>query len=80
MLAHGQISSLQHVMILIQENRSPDNLFQASAASPLGSSNPAAPVPSVPSTIFGGTSAPTAADDAAGTFAMDNVDSPPRVY
>ncbi len=27
--AHGQISSFQHVVLIIQENRSPDNLFQA---------------------------------------------------
>lgn len=27
-LAHAQISSFQHIILVIQENRTPDNLFQ----------------------------------------------------
>ena len=39
MLAHAQISSFQHVIIVIQENRSPDNLFQGLCTSPFGKSS-----------------------------------------
>jgi phospholipase C len=35
-LAHAQISSFQHVIVIIQENRSPDNLFQALCSPPFG--------------------------------------------
>src|ERR1039458_3871199 len=38
MLAHAQISSFSHVILVIQENRSPDNLFQGLCTSPFGSS------------------------------------------
>ncbi len=38
MLAHAQISSFQHVIVIVQENRSPDNLFQGLCTSPFGSS------------------------------------------
>jgi phospholipase C len=36
--AHAQISSFQHVIVIIQENRTPDNLFQGLCTSPFGSS------------------------------------------
>ncbi len=34
--AHAQISSFQHVLILVQENRTPDNLFQGLCKMPFG--------------------------------------------
>jgi phospholipase C len=37
-LAHAQISSFQHIIIVIQENRSPDNMFQGLCTSPFGTS------------------------------------------
>ena len=36
MLAHSQISSFQHVIVIVQENRSPDNLFQGLCTPPFG--------------------------------------------
>jgi phospholipase C len=36
--AHAQISSFKHVIVIIQENRSPDNLFQGLCSSPFGTS------------------------------------------
>jgi len=39
MFAHAQISSFQHVIIVFQENRSPDNLFQGLCSAPFGTSN-----------------------------------------
>src|SRR5580700_9464303 len=38
MLAHAQISSFSHVIIIVQENRTPDNLFQGLCSSPFGTS------------------------------------------
>src|SRR5271166_2823917 len=38
-LVHAQISSFQHIIIVIQENRSPDNMFQGLCTSPFGNSN-----------------------------------------
>ncbi len=35
--AHAQISSFQHVIVIVQENRTPDNLFQGLCTSPFGS-------------------------------------------
>jgi phospholipase C len=35
-LAHAQISSFQHVIVIVQENRSPDNLFQGLCTPPFG--------------------------------------------
>ncbi len=37
--AHAQISSFKHVIVVVQENRSPDNLFQGLCTSPFGTSN-----------------------------------------
>ena len=36
--AHAQISNFQHVVVIVQENRTPDNLFQGLCAFPYGSS------------------------------------------
>ncbi len=38
MLAQAQISSFQHVIVIVQENRSPDNLFQGLCTPPFGNS------------------------------------------
>jgi len=35
--AHGQIASFQHVIVIVQENRTPDNLFQGLCKPPRGS-------------------------------------------
>jgi phospholipase C len=35
-LAHAQISSFKHVIVIVQENRSPDNLFQGLCTPPFG--------------------------------------------
>jgi phospholipase C len=35
-LAHAQISSFQHVIVVVQENRTPDNLFQGLCTPPFG--------------------------------------------
>jgi len=37
-LAHAQISTFQHVVIIFQENRTPDNLFQGVCVPPFGTS------------------------------------------
>jgi phospholipase C len=37
-LAHAQISSFSHVIIIVQENRTPDNMFQGLCKPPFGSS------------------------------------------
>ena len=34
--AHAQISNFQHVVVIFQENRTPDNLFQGLCAAPYG--------------------------------------------
>jgi phospholipase C len=36
MIAQGQVSSFQHVVVIVQENRTPDNLFQGLCATPRG--------------------------------------------
>ena len=36
LVAHAQISSFQHVVVIVQENRTPDNLFQGLCAAPYG--------------------------------------------
>ncbi|HEY1676288.1 MAG TPA: alkaline phosphatase family protein [Candidatus Sulfotelmatobacter sp.] len=36
--AYGQISSFEHIVIIIQENRTPDNMFQGLCSSPFGKS------------------------------------------
>jgi phospholipase C len=38
MLAHAQISNFSHVIVIVQENRTPDNLFQGLCSSPFGTS------------------------------------------
>jgi len=38
LLAHAQISSFKHVIVIVQENRTPDNLFQGLCHSPFGTS------------------------------------------
>jgi phospholipase C len=38
-LAHGQITEFQHIVLVIQENRTPDNLFQGLCLSPYGSAS-----------------------------------------
>jgi phospholipase C len=37
-LAHAQITSFKHVILVIQENRTPDNLFQGLCSAPYGTS------------------------------------------
>ena len=37
MASYGQISSFQHVVVIVQENRTPDNLFQGLCKPPIGS-------------------------------------------
>jgi phospholipase C len=37
--AHAQISSFQHVIVIVQENRTPDNLFQGLCVAPFGNSS-----------------------------------------
>jgi phospholipase C len=36
LMSHAQISSFQHIVVIVQENRTPDNLFQALCAAPYG--------------------------------------------
>lgn len=43
--AHAQISSFQHVIVVVQENRTPDNLFQALCKPPFGKSNSCSTTP-----------------------------------
>jgi phospholipase C len=38
-IASAQISSFQHVIVVVQENRTPDNLFQGLCSSPFGESS-----------------------------------------
>ena len=38
LLAHAQISSFKHVIVIVQENRTPDNLFQGLCHPPFGTS------------------------------------------
>lgn len=44
-LAHAQISSFKHVIVIVQENRTPDNLFQGLCTSPFGSSKSCSTTP-----------------------------------
>lgn len=37
-LAYGQISSFSHIIVIVQENRTPDNLFQGLCSPPYGTS------------------------------------------
>jgi phospholipase C len=45
MLAHAQISSFKHVIVVVQENRSPDNLFQGLCTPPFGKSTSCSTTP-----------------------------------
>jgi phospholipase C len=45
-IAHAQISSFEHIIIVVQENRSPDNLFYALCSAPYGSSKSCSTSPS----------------------------------
>jgi hypothetical protein len=42
---HAQISSFQHVIVIVQENRTPDNLFQGLCTPPYGSKNACSTTP-----------------------------------
>jgi phospholipase C len=44
-VAHAQISNFTHIVVIIQENRGPDNLFQGLCSSPYGSSNSCSTTP-----------------------------------
>jgi phospholipase C len=44
-LAQAQISSFKHIIVVIQENRSPDNLFQGLCSAPYGSSGSCSTTP-----------------------------------
>src|SRR5207247_11169139 len=43
--AHAQISSFKHVIVIFQENRTPDNLFQGLCAPPFGTSGSCSTTP-----------------------------------
>lgn len=38
-VAHGQIQKFEHIIVIVQENRTPDNLFQGLCRPPFGSSH-----------------------------------------
>jgi len=44
-VAHAQISNFQHVIVIVQENRTPDNLFQGLCVSAPGAQNPCSTTP-----------------------------------
>ena len=44
-LAHAQISSFEHVIIVIQENRTPDNMFYYLCSAPFGKSSSCSTTP-----------------------------------
>lgn len=43
--AHAQISNFQHVIVIVQENRTPDNLFQGLCVSAPAAQNPCSTTP-----------------------------------
>ncbi len=45
-LANAQIANFQHIIIVIQENRTPDNMFQGLCTSPFGKSTSCSTTPS----------------------------------
>jgi len=45
LLAHAQISSFKHIVVIFQENRTPDNLFQGLCVPPFGNSNSCSTTP-----------------------------------
>lgn len=44
-LAHAQISRFEHIVVIVQENRTPDNLFQGLCAPPFGTSSSCSTTP-----------------------------------
>ena len=83
-LAHAQISSFQHVIVIVQENRSPDNLFQGLCTAPFGNSSSCSTSPTgsqydiqtskwLDKTSSTGTTNPT-------TVALDNVYDPDHTH
>jgi phospholipase C len=84
LLAHAQISSFQHVIFIVQENRSPDNLFQGLCTAPFGNSSSCNTSPTgsqydiqtsdwLDKTSSTGTTDPT-------TVALDNVYDPDHTH
>ena len=45
LLAHAQMSSFKHVIVIVQENRTPDNLFQGLCRPPFGTSESCSTTP-----------------------------------
>src|SRR6267154_867011 len=45
LLAHAQMSSFKHVIVIVQENRTPDNLFQGLCRPPFGTSGSCSTTP-----------------------------------
>ncbi|MDQ2841198.1 MAG: alkaline phosphatase family protein [Acidobacteriota bacterium] len=45
MIAQARISQFQHIVIIVQENRTPDNFFQGLCAPPFGSALTCSPNP-----------------------------------
>ena len=45
LLAHAQISNFKHVIVIFQENRTPDNLFQGLCSPPFGTSGSCSTTP-----------------------------------
>src|SRR6266436_9119512 len=45
LLAHSQISSFKHIIVIVQENRTPDNLFQGLCRPPFGTSESCSTTP-----------------------------------
>jgi len=43
---YAQILSFKHVVVIFQENRTPDNLFQGLCSPPFGTANPCSVTPS----------------------------------
>src|SRR5690348_2712052 len=44
-VAHAQISSFKHIIVIVQENRTPDNLFQGLCHPPFGTSDSCSTTP-----------------------------------
>src|ERR1700730_15336802 len=45
-VSHGQIWNFQHIVVIVQENRTPDNLFQGLCISPTALQRPCSTTPS----------------------------------
>src|SRR5580698_5996314 len=39
LFANAQVSNFKHIVVIVQENRTPDNLFQGLCSKPYGSAN-----------------------------------------